>query len=123
MAKIFGYGLLLSVVVGSASTTGGFSFQPIGNYPNSFVTFARGLNSRRVVVGNYQPPAGYYHGYMQVGKQYRTVEPPGVLSSYLENINDKGTAVGGYCDTASCGGGESQHGYLHSSGGKYMPRQ
>jgi probable HAF family extracellular repeat protein len=119
MTRFFGSLLLLSAIIAVASTTGGFSFQNIGSYPNSFVTYPRDLNSSRVVVGFYQPIAGFYHGYLQVGKQYRTIEPPGVLSSYLQGINDKGTAVGGYCDTASCGGGESQHGYLHSSNGKY----
>src|SRR5712692_9999537 len=116
MIKILGCVLLLGVVIVSASTTASSSFQPIGNYPNAFVTYARGLNSIRAVVGLYQPPGGFYHGYLQVGKTYKTVEPPGVLASYLQGINDKGVAVGGYCDTASCNGGSSQHGYLHSNG-------
>ena len=79
MAKILGYVLLLSVVIVSASTSGGFSFQPVGNYPKAFVT-------------------------------YKTVEPPGVLASYLQGINDKGVVVGGYCDTY-CNPGSSEHGY------------
>jgi len=103
-------------VIVSASTTGSFSFQPIGNYPNALVTYARGLNSNGAMVGLYQPPGGFYHGYLQVGKTYKTIEPPGVLASYLQGINDKGVAVGGYCDTASCNGGSSQHGYLHRNG-------
>src|SRR5712692_1893570 len=104
MIKILGCVLLLGVVIVSASTTASSSFQPIGNYPNAFVTYARGLNSIRAVVGLYQPPGGFYHGYLQVAKTYKTVEPPGVLASYLQGINDKGVAVGGYCDTASCNG-------------------
>jgi probable HAF family extracellular repeat protein len=116
MTKILGSVLLLSVVIVSATTTGGYTFQPIGNYPNAFVTYARGINSSRAVVGLYQPPGGFYHGYLQVGKVYKTVEPPGVLESYLEGINDKGTTVGGYCDTVPCNGGSAQHGYLHSTG-------
>lgn len=116
MKRIFGSVLLLIAVATFASTTGSFSFRIIGKYPGSFVTYARGINSSRAVVGLYQPPGGFYHGYLQVGKVYKTVEPPGVLESYLQGINDKGAAVGGYCDTVPCNGGSSQHGFLHSDG-------
>lgn len=116
MKKTLGLVLLLVAVLVSASTTGGFVFGPIGNYPNAFVTYPRSLNRSKSVVGLYQPPGGFYHGYMQEGKNFKTIEPPGVRSSFLEGINDRGAAVGGYCDTLSCNPEEAQHGFLFSNG-------
>ena len=101
-------GMVLSVVIVSASTTGGFSFQPIGPYPNAFDTEPRGINLSQTIVGFYQPMGGFDHGHLQAGKSYKTIEPSGSLSSYLEGINDKGTAVGGYCDTLSCNPAQAQ---------------
>jgi uncharacterized membrane protein len=117
MKKIFALVLAaVAVVVVSASTAGIFLFRKIGNYPNAFVTYPRSLNRSQWVVGLYQPPGGFYHGYLQEGKTFKTIEPPNIMSSYLEGINDQGAAVGGYCDTVSCSGTSSQHGYLFTAG-------
>jgi probable HAF family extracellular repeat protein len=115
MTKILG-ALLLSSLLITASTSGVFTFGAIGNYPNAFQTYPRGLNGARTIVGFYLPKGGFQQGYMQTGKNYRTIAPPGVLSSYLEGINDKGVAVGGYCDTVSCNPEEAQHGFRYNQG-------
>jgi probable HAF family extracellular repeat protein len=117
MKKIPGPVLLFaSAALLFASATGKFTFRPIGSYPNSSFDYPRSLNLSKTVVGLYEPPGGFYHGYVQDGKHFKTIEPSGALSSFLEGISDKGEAVGGYCDTLGCNPSTSQHGYLFSNG-------
>ena len=112
----------LAGVIGATAllfaSSGTYSFRYLGVYPSAASTVSRGLNLPRTVVGYYLQSGGYDHGYLQAGKNFKTVEPPGAISSYLEGINDKGDAVGGYCDTINCGGVTVQHGFLYE-GGEY----
>jgi probable HAF family extracellular repeat protein len=98
------------------ASTGTFSFRHLGLYPNSAISVPRGLNSSKVSVGFDLQTDGNYHGYVKIGKNFITIQPPGSSSSYLEGINDKGEMVGGYCDTVNCGGITVQHGFLYKSG-------
>ena len=98
------------------AATGNFVFRTIGSYPNAAITYPRGLNASRTIVGSDLQSDGNYHGYLQVGRKFETIQPPGAISSYLEGINDKGEAVGGYCTVLNCVGPDVQHGFLYSSG-------
>lgn len=103
-------------VVLFASIAGVFSFKPIGTYPNAALTYPRGLNTSKTVVGFDLQADGNYHGYVEVGKNFRTIQPATAISSYLEGINDEGEMVGRYCDTRNCAGPDVQHGFLSRSG-------
>jgi uncharacterized membrane protein len=96
-----------------------FVFKPIASAPNSSPngTAPNDVNSAKWVVGFYQSVVdGLDHGYAQKGKDFKNIEPPKVLGSYLSGINDQGTMVGGYCDTVVCNPRNAQHGYLYESG-------
>jgi probable HAF family extracellular repeat protein len=93
-----------------------FVFQQIGSYPNAALTYPRSLNLGERVVGFDLQTDGNYHGYLQVGSVFKTIQPAGSISSYLEGINDLGVAVGGYCDVGSCNPETAEHGFLYSRG-------
>lgn len=76
-----------------------YQFSPSGNYPGAGTTYPLANNSNQIV--------GYYVSsqtlaYIQdlwkpKDKQFRTIQPPDSLVSFLSGINTKGVAVGGYC--------------------------
>jgi hypothetical protein len=96
-----------------------YVFAVIGNFPGALVTGPQALNARHIV-GYYVPKGGtgVAHGFRQTGSTFRKLEPPNVISSFLEGINDHDVIVGGYCDTnVGCGGLSSQHGLGISNSG------
>ncbi len=90
-----------------------YVFPPAGNMPGAIQTVPFGLNLTRIV--------GYYQGnqtnnsYVQTGASFRSVEPLSTRrsTSYLNAINRRDVAVGGYC-APGCNPTSAQHGYTYN---------
>lgn len=96
--KIGWYGITVSLVCVGASVfaaTTQYKFSEAGNYPGAFMTLPLAVEGRYI--------AGYYEsgnvvsGYTQTGMNFRQINPPGALTSYVGAINRKGLLVGGGC--------------------------
>jgi uncharacterized membrane protein len=94
---------------------------------NGFGTEARGINSAGLIVGDYcaAPPCdgvSVIKGYLLKGDperdeydkdDFKTLETPGHINSYLQRVNSEGDIVGCEHDTDVTG---TMHGILHDDG-------
>jgi probable HAF family extracellular repeat protein len=77
-----------------------YQFSPSGNYPGASITYPIANNLNQVV--GYYVTSSLVLAYIQdlwkpKGEEFRNIQPPGSLVSFLSGINSKGVAVGGYC--------------------------
>src|SRR5262249_32671346 len=71
--------------------------------------FARGVNSRGDIVGEYDLTVPITHGFIRQHGQYRTVDTPFALQTEVADINDSGLMVGDTYDDPFNG---PTHGFL-----------
>jgi probable HAF family extracellular repeat protein len=97
--------------------SGGYVFQTIDAPGGAQGTEPIDVNSAGKIVGYYVDASGVTHGYLQIGSQFTTIDPPNESTvnpfSLAGGINAAGQIVGVYIGTDGL-----RHGYL-LSGGQY----
>ena len=89
---------------------------PTWNVPvaGSTYTDILGINNLGVMVGQYNDAAGNYHGFIESGKHFTSVDVPGAAMTAIQSINDQGTAVGWYLVNIQTG---PEYGFVRSPSG------
>jgi hypothetical protein len=65
------------------------------NVPGVIETVITGINNKGEIVGNYwTETGGAVKGFVYDGSIFTSIEPPGLESMYLTDINDSGQIVG-----------------------------
>ena len=64
------------------------------DYPDAVSTTLFGINNSGDVVGSYENPANYFHGFVYSGGQFTSIDGPGAAFTQIRGINDEGDIVG-----------------------------
>jgi PEP-CTERM motif len=67
-----------------------------------------GVNNSNVAVGFYTDAGGTFHGFIDMGGTFTTIDPTGSMGTMLLGLNDNGFAVGTYTDATGV-----MHGLLY----------
>ncbi len=106
--------------VDSAGVTHGYTYAIAGptfstdiNDPNAGTgagqgTTAAAINNKGEIAGFYVDAAGVFHGFVDNGGMFTTIDPTGSMSTSLLGINDNGLAVGDWIDASGV-----MHGLLY----------
>src|SRR5437867_3577905 len=92
-------GLLLGCVgsallfYGKATADQPFSFVSL-DYPGAVSTGLFGINAGGDLVGAYENPANFFHGFVYSGGVFTTIDGPGAAFTQIRGINDAGDIVG-----------------------------
>src|SRR5262249_17701950 len=97
--KAISVGLFLTCVCcallfyGKATADQPFTFVSL-DYPGAISTELFGINNRGDVVGSYQNPENFFHGFVYQGGQFTSIDGPGAAFTQIKGINDSGDIVG-----------------------------
>lgn len=64
------------------------------DYPGAISTTLFGINNRGDVVGSYQNPENFFHGFVYKSGQFTSIDGPGAVFTEIRGINDPGDIVG-----------------------------
>src|SRR5262249_21781010 len=78
---------------GQATADQPFTFVSL-DYPGAISTELFGINNRGDVVGSYQNPENFFHGFVYQGGQFTSIDGPGAAFTQIKGINDSGDIVG-----------------------------
>jgi probable HAF family extracellular repeat protein len=102
--------IVLWLSLGSVLSATDFRYVRI-DFPNSTLTFARGINARGDIVGQFQDANGVFHGFLLRKGVFSTIDFPDASRTGARGINARGDIVGGFSD-----GDGIEHGYLLRDG-------
>jgi probable HAF family extracellular repeat protein len=86
-------------------------FTPVIDPSATTRTWASGINDSGQICGSYEDASGFFHGFVDTGGSFSTVDDPLGISTLAEGINNAGEIVGYYYDSTW-----HQHGYLDNGG-------
>src|SRR5438132_13574822 len=78
---------------GKATADQPFAFVSL-DYPGAVSTGLFGINARGDLVGAYENPAMYFHGFTYAGGVFTSIDGPGAAFTQIRGINDTGDIVG-----------------------------
>lgn len=91
-------GLFLSCVACVPLSSGEATAQPFTflslDYPGAVSTALYGMNSRGDMVGTYENPANFFHGFVYKNGTFTSIDGPGAAFTEIRGINDEGDIVG-----------------------------
>jgi len=61
-----------------------------------YSTYSGGINDKGQVVGQFQDTSGVWHGFLEEGGTYTTIDPPDSTYTYPSEINNSSTIVGSW---------------------------
>ena len=64
------------------------------DFPGAAATTLWGINNRGDVVGSYENPANYFHGFVYRDGQFTSIDGPGAAFTEIRGIDDAGDIVG-----------------------------
>jgi hypothetical protein len=64
------------------------------DYPGAISTVLYGMNSRGDMVGSYENPANFFHGFVYKDGAFTSIDGPGAAFTEIRGINEEGDIVG-----------------------------
>jgi hypothetical protein len=91
-------GLILDTAAGTSYLYDNGTYTQIV-MPGAVETLAASINNDGVIAGSYEDASGVWHGFVDDGGNFSTVDDPlGAGGTHLAGINDAGTLIGSYVD-------------------------
>ena len=79
-----------------------------------YSTEPNAINDKGEAVGYFADTSGVYHGFLEQGNTYTTIDAPGATDTFAYGINNGGTIVGEWNDAAG-----APQGFILTSGGLF----
>jgi uncharacterized membrane protein len=95
VAKLFfliGSTILVATPVSAADRAQYATF----DFPGAVSTAVWGINNHGAIVGSYEAPAHFFHGFLYANGKFTSIDGPGAVFTQVRGINDDGDIVGTY---------------------------